>query len=653
MQTHQSPQRRFLPFVLLAASLTIAAGAYSLALPGYWLFDDWPNLAQLIQVADIRTALQFMLAGDAGPLGRPVSLATFALQADAWDTRPEAMLAVNFGIHLLSMLAVFFLAAGLARIGLPQDALRARWIGAFVALLWGLAPFLATTHLMVIQRMTSLSALFLFAGLALFVWAHLTDRRNLRLAALVAGLGLGTLLATFSKENGALLPLLALAILVLWIPREQWLTGTVERLALGLLVLLPSLFILGYLGLGFIETLQRGDYGPRRDFTPVERLLTQPVILLDYLRQLLLPQAVAVTPFMDHIPPSRGWLEPPITLVAWLFWGTLVATAIALRRLAPWFVFGLGFFLLGHILESTHIGLELYFAHRNYVPAFGLFFALVYFALTVSPTHFRVGAGVLLTYALVLALVLFQVTTHWNDKHVNAELWLEYNPHSVRARQLLGWQQAGAGDFENARQTLDQASNQRPEFLVPQLQRTAICVDQEDSFPELLAEVKQALRTSPLYRPAVAMELNRTARQADPSPLCPPRTHAVLIRLADALLDNPRYGERSFTRSHLLLAKAYAYVEKGQPEAAVPLFKEAVRERPDIHAAFQAPALLANLGQYEEAYDFLDELETLTPDNPVEGRLWRQRLDAYRGLLETSEQIDRQEGRLEPADQAP
>lgn len=637
---HHSLPPLVVPLALATLGATLIAALYALALPGYWLFDDWPNLVGLNQVEGMLSSLQFITSGEAGPLGRPVSLATFALQAEAWDDHPEAMLRVNFAIHFLAVVAVFFLAAGLSRIRRPDDARTAWWIGALVSLAWGIAPFLATTHLMIIQRMTSLSGLFLFAGLALFVWAHMFQRARLRHLALVAGLGLGTLLATLSKESGALLPLLALVVLVLWIPRKTWLKQPLERWLVALLVLLPSALLTLYLVNGFVETLYRGDYGDRRDFTPWERLLTQPVIVLDYLKNLLFPRAIAATPFMDHIPHSEGWLEPPVTLFAWIFWGALAALAIALRKLAPWFLFGLAFFLVGHVLESTHIGLELYFAHRNYAPAFGLFFGLVFFAMTVSPQHFRLAATVVFAYILLTGFVLFQVTSHWNDEPETAELWVDYNPHTTRGAQLLAWQYQSMDRFVAARQTLERAANTHPRIALLQIQRTENCVDNIEKFPDLLDEVLAKLEDSVRYRPIAAIELRRLSQHEDPSPLCPPRDHATLIRMAEALLDNPAYARRDFARSQLYLATAFSLVNIDEDAKAVAHFQKALRLHPDLEVAFRALSLQANLGDYDGAFTFLNELNEHAPNDPLRRRLWQTRLDDFRQILQDSREID-------------
>lgn len=633
--------QRVLPLLLLGLLLGAVGLLYSLALPGYALFDEWFSLDGLKSIQDWPSTLVYILSGQTGPLGRPLALATFAMQAWAWPDQPGALLQTNFVLHLLATGCCFAFATGLARLHLPDSTSSPLWIGLGTAALWGLSPFLATTHLMIIQRMSSLAGLWVFAGLAAFVWAHLIDKKKVwqRRCLLITGLGGATILGALSKENGALLPLLALIILWLWIPREQWLRASVDRALLVFLVLLPSLMLLAYLASRLPETLANG-YGPYRYFTPGERLMSQPAILLDYLHNLLFPRAFSVSPFMDQLPAPSGWLDPPITLIAALFWPILLGITIALRRIAPYFLFGLAFFLTGHILESGFIGLELYFAHRNYVPAFGLYFGLVFAIATTVPAQFsRFAIMGLTAYVMLFALVLFQVTSTWNNTAVNAELWLKKNPHSQRGAQFLSMQYSKRGDFAGARRILDEAAKRHPTLPLLQIQRTGNCVGRETEFPQLLKEVTDALRTAS-FQPLAALELAKFAHDEKSADLCPLRNHAALEAMANALLDNPFYADRTIPRSLLFLAKAFARTETNDIPQAIEFFVESFQTNPDLEIAFYGASLMANSGQYSRVYAFLQEVRKKAPHSNLQRALWLKRLDDYLEVIKESERKD-------------
>ncbi|HYN78822.1 MAG TPA: tetratricopeptide repeat protein, partial [Lamprocystis sp. (in: g-proteobacteria)] len=561
-------------------------------------------------------------------LGRPLALATFALQAGAWPDDPAAMLQVNFAIHLAAVGACFMLATGLARLRLPGTSAAPGWIGLGVAALWGLSPFLATTHLMILQRMTGLAGFLVLTGLAAFVWAHLLRDSHPRLsrAGLILGLGVGTTLAAFTKENGALLPLLALVILWLWIPKARRLTNRVDRALIVLLAVLPSALLLGYLASLLPGTLEYG-YGPARYFTPVERLLSQLTIVLDYLHRLLLPTADHVSPYMDRLPAAKGWLDPPVTLVAAGCWAALIALAILLRRSAPYLLFGLSFYLAGQVFESGFINLELYFAHRNYVPSFGVYFALVFAVASAPIPYRRLAVFGLSVYTILFGLVLYQVTTTWNQLQLAGETWVANNPYSERGAQFLSSVYIAQGDYPAAQRVIEAAAQRNPLVPLLQIQRTMICVGQEAQFPELLREVLERLPLA-LYEPEATSELTRVAR-GDPSMGCAKRDFAALAAMADALLTNPPYAAEPITKSNLFLTKAFASAAANQGEEAIAFAMESYRLNRTPDSAFFTASIIAKTGQTERARQFLDEVRQSAPKDPRQRAAWLQRLDAF------------------------
>lgn len=644
---------RFSAILLLIIAILSAWFIYQAALPGQFLFDDPIGLEPLAKVHDFVSAIGFLGSGHAGPLGRPIAMATFLPQREAWPDHPDAMLAVNFAIHLAAMAAAFILAVGLARLRLPETRLETRslWIGLGVAALWGLSPFLATTHLMVIQRVTSVSGFFVLFGLSAFVWAHLIAPRHPRrpILLLVLGLGLGTLLAALSKENGALLPLLALVIFWFWIPSARRPRTLPYRLALILFAVIPGLLVLGYLANLVPGALEHG-YGAHRYFTPEQRLMIQPSILMDYLRNLLLPRAAGVTPFMDHLPAPSGWLNPPITLVGLLFWLGLLALAIGLRHRLPVLLFGLSFFLIGHLLESSIIGLELYFAHRNYVPSFGIYFALIFATAMVPDTYRKAAVSVMTIYVGLFALVLWQATSTWSQPGFAAERWVAESPYSERAVEFLARQAMRQGDYARARQLFDDAAARYPDRPVIQIQRTQICKGREDQFPQLLDEVATHLKTARL-EPFTA-SLLAMAAQGDPMQLCSKRDHAALAVIADALLENPPYIRNRLSHGHLLFTKAMASFHANDMTRAIELLMESFRAYPHLDTAFYAASLMTNLDQDDRVQAFLAEVRQQAPSNLLQRAAWLARLDDFVDFVAKARQARKIEG-AQPIDEKP
>jgi hypothetical protein len=121
------------------AILAFAWFCYQPAISGAFQFDDEFNLGGLEKVDDVRSAIDFALSGIAGPTGRPLALASFALQAENWDQGAAAFLKVNILIHLLN---AALLALSLYQLALQRaiDRNDAAIVAAAAASLWVRRP---------------------------------------------------------------------------------------------------------------------------------------------------------------------------------------------------------------------------------------------------------------------------------------------------------------------------------------------------------------------------------------------------------------------------------------------------------------------------------------------------------------------------------
>ncbi|MDH3551943.1 MAG: hypothetical protein OER22_04950, partial [Gammaproteobacteria bacterium] len=152
-------------FIIL---LALAWFCYRPALDGDFQLDDMAHLAGLASVNDARTATDFVLTGSNSPLGRQLAMLTFALQADDFAAGAGGFLRVNVFIHLFNAL---LLAWCLYQLAITQavDRQKAVLIATSAAGLWVLLPLNATASLLVVQRMTTLSAMFSLAGLGSYL----------------------------------------------------------------------------------------------------------------------------------------------------------------------------------------------------------------------------------------------------------------------------------------------------------------------------------------------------------------------------------------------------------------------------------------------------------------------------------------------------
>jgi len=634
---------RLLPAAVFLAVLAFVGWAYSQALGGTWHFDDSWNLGGLEKIDGPSSALQFILGGRAGPTGRPVALLSFALQADAWPDRPEAMLAVNIIIHLINGLLVFFVAALLARLTAAAhgaSAARQLWLAALAASAWVLAPFLASASLMVIQRMTTLSATFLFAGMAVYLFGRMRVKRRPVQAAVIMtlGAGLGTLLATFTKENGALLPALLLMIELVFLSRLTPIENLNVRRWLWLVLGLPTLAMLGYLGK---RLLLPGNSFQYRDFTLLERLLTQCRVLWDYIGSLLLPRQSAVSPFTDDYMTSTGLLSPFTTLLGLL---GLVAVSVVvwqLRKLWPVLLFGWAFFLVGHLLESTVVALELYFAHRNYVPAFGLFFALAWLVVITPKSDFvrKVAPAFAALWLVLAGAVLADASITWGKPTLAAEIWYMKHQASVRAAHHLAEYYFYENDHLAADKVLNKTLESNRGSLTLELAILANCYGNEDQLNRDWQRTKTTLAEQPGFR-FHEVEALRNIVQANIRGICVLTDNNEILQVLEAIYSSKRQILNSYSRHHL----AYTLAELGdamkQHDYAIERLEEAFEINPSAENAIMIAAQYLERGDRAAALTRLDKALANPPDDfrlrlNYDDLLWRYRQQIQDGVAES------------------
>lgn len=428
----------------------VAVAAYWPGLHGGFFFDDKSSILQAegvrLEILSVESLRQAMASGYSGPSGRPISQLSFALNHYFSGFDPLYFKATNLAIHAASSLLAFFLALRLLAAVLPHARRRDILISAWaLAAAWLLHPIQLLPVLHVVQRMTSLSALFLLAALLL----HASGReRGGRLGTIELLLAWGVLwpLSFFSKETGALFPGFVLA----WelIVRRVG-NGGLDRFARLLAVLAGLTFVAAVIYMLSPAGQWVWAGYDRRAFTPGERLLTEGRVLWVYLGLIVFPRLEALSLYHDDIPLSTGLLEPWTTLPALAGLACLVWLAWWLRRRAPLVSFGIAWFLVGHGLESTFLSLEIAHEHRNYVPLFGILLAGAWaLASALGADGPRKTLGIAFA---IMALTYFPFVTalrahQFGEEGRRTQIEAQHHRSSARAQHDAGRILAGQED---------------------------------------------------------------------------------------------------------------------------------------------------------------------------------------------------------------
>jgi tetratricopeptide (TPR) repeat protein len=303
--------------------------------------------------------------------------------------------------------------------------------------------------------MTILSTTFVYAGLLCYIAGRLRQQQ-LRpygwLLIAVAFLGFVPL-AAFSKESGVLLvPFLVLVeFFILGFRGPDSVAGKIKLLH----GTLAGSFVVGILVLLTNPDLVLDSYS-FREFSLVERVLTQFRVLCIYLSQLILPLPGQLGFFHDDIKVSMGVFDPFSTFLSVMIVFGLIVGSFLLRKRMPITAFGILFFFVSHALESTVFGLEIMFEHRNYTGSFGIFLALVPFAahVTVTPGDRKALAVGSLVIILGFGFLTWQRANIWSTPLSLYQHTYSVHPTSERLNIILANVFAVAGEYGNARTSL-------------------------------------------------------------------------------------------------------------------------------------------------------------------------------------------------------
>ena len=439
---------------LLSVALLTFVGVviYHGGLQGPFLFDDLTNILQVDSVAlrslEVDQLLKVIHDEDGEVLRRPLARLTFALNYYFADQRfdPFVYKLTNLLIHLLTGVALYALTYQLVRhrFGAGTERWNSGYSTLFacaVAGVWLIHPIQLTSVLYAVQRMTSLAAFFVTGGLFVFAIgrARIIGGRPGGWTLIIVGIIAGTALGGLCKETAILTPLFAIVLDWFFYAPQGLTAGSRKKLHViyGALVMM-SASIAGYWildGYGNVVSVYAV-----RDFEPITRLMTQARVLFFYLSLIVVPNIRRYGLFHDDLAPSVGFMTPistAVSLLAWLLVFVIVWRGAMRQRL---WAFGPVWFLLGHSIESTILGLELVHEHRNYLPSFGIVFLFAALSVTHLPRVVRHGG--LRVLCIVLIALTFAWATwvrvdSWRDRLTLSQAWVRNHPTSYRSMDSL------------------------------------------------------------------------------------------------------------------------------------------------------------------------------------------------------------------------
>lgn len=523
---------------------------------------------------------------------RPVAYVSFYWNYLADGFNPRWFRVVNIIIHALNALLVYALICTLLGRFAANGRLRqssALFIAATASILFAVHPLAIESVTYIVQRFTSLVALFSLLALWLYFKSIAAKSRvglwSLRIAAVIA-----MLLAMQTKECSVMVPLLA--VLLDWL---VW--GTRLRLAtfraLPMLLCLPLIPILvmatsaaqhGGLDLHAAVNIVNSRDAPLNHW---HYIVTELTVMAHYLRQLFWPKGLNLDP---EWPKYESLWQGTVLMSLGVLLSLLVTTWWLFRRHRGDVRFALGFacvvwFFLTLSVSSGLVPLPDFVAeHRSYLPSVGMF---VFAACMLDRLRSIAATRVLVPMLVAAAVVALSWKTCLRNEvwRTRERLWedtVAKSPNKYRTWGNLGAAYSDAGKDDKAIECFRAALKIEPQFQNGLLNLSNSLLR--------LNRPKESLNAT-----MQLIEMDKTATTKPP----------VAFTLGLGLAGVGRYDDAvSVFRQILAVAPddvqtrkaiGLVYLQTGLPHRALDHFNHAAKTRPDD------PQLLSLISTAEKA----------------------------------------------------
>lgn len=438
----------------LGMAIIVVAGLifYSNSFKGSFVFDDLDTIMhnKTVVFLDDYSSLSFWTDINK----RPLSFFTFALNYQAHQYSTFGYHLINFLIHILGAIFIYFLARLIFR-QVDEDPewnfKNIHYKSLFVALLFLLHPLQTMGVTYVVQRMTSLAAMFYLLAVFLYLKGRVLyseDKEQKRRQAywFIAGGIFSGILAVLSKQNAVTFPLAFLFADLFFVRNKE---GQPFKRYLGISFSLMIIGFMAVMAFGIVPA-------ETSDISRTSYLLTQFKVILRYLQLLFLP----IGQNIDHgiaVSQGIGMFE----LLGMLVVAVLIFLAVFLYKKFRIISFGIVWFLLALSVESSIIPIrDVIMEHRLYLPMFGFSLVIVDLFYRLFKDKAKVYAtGTLVVILVILGIMTYQRNELWKSPRALWEDSLSKNPGNARGMVNLGAAFIQERDYGNALKYYNNAIN--------------------------------------------------------------------------------------------------------------------------------------------------------------------------------------------------
>jgi tetratricopeptide (TPR) repeat protein len=450
LNTPSGASRSKYEFLLIIFLAVIAFLIYAKTLTGDFIFDDHPNIRDnpYVRLTKITPLGLFKAAFFSPAPNRPVPNISFALNYYFQRYNPVGYHLVNIIIHTINAVLLYLFVKTTFRTPLlrPQSRLCGQ-IAFFTALIWMVHPLQTQSVSYIVQRMNSMAAMFYLLSMLLYAEARFAAGKQKK-TVLFSACVLSAILAFGSKENSVTLPFFI--FLYEWYFFENLSGDWIKRMLPIILVVSVIIGVIAafYFGGSPLERMLSGY--TFRDFTMGQRVMTQFRVVIFYVSLIFWPHPARLN--LDHdFPTSLSLLDPVATLAALVAICGFIGVSVVIAKKERLLSFCILWFLGNLVIESSVVGLEMVFEHRNYLPSMMVVLmtvVLIYRFLKpqwLKPAALIVVAAVFAAWTYERNQVWLHPVTIWKD-------CTEKSPEKARPFNNLG---AALGEYGQHRKAIE------------------------------------------------------------------------------------------------------------------------------------------------------------------------------------------------------
>jgi len=570
-------------FLLIFTSIILVAVVVALywqGLYGPYLLDDLQSIGP-IQVNDLSLTkfISLTFQNETGPLGRPLSIASFIVNHMVFGSEPFGYKAVNLALHIIMAAVVGYFVYLILSLVRPKQNYKLT-ICLFTTVIWLIHPLQVSTVLYPVQRMTILCQLFSLLAINCYLHARLSQWQNKKNTWVYFALfGINCILAIAAKETALLLPFYLFILEYFILDFKGRHLKVNQRLKQSYYL---GLFATTMAGAGYFYYYLSHFMGLYADkpFTLLERLYTQTKVLVFYLQQIIFPRLSSMGLYHDDFPIAHNF-DLSVFLSTTLIIG-LISLALIFKKRWPIAALGCLWFFVSHLLESTIFPLELVFEHRNYLASIGVILIPIYFLAQLAQSP-RIKLKNLYPLVGCLYIVVLMSMT-WSRAHSwsSSELFLKnamaFHPNSPRLHiEIANWY-LNYNLYDMAFAELDTAQQLQPSNSGIALHKVLIHCHANSLPQDILDEAKNNVQKFPItpYTILILDQLVTNIFEQKCTSISP--RHAMQI--IQAAYQNPRLQYYPKYQAVLYHLEAGLQMRQNNPKDAIILLQKSYEAYP-------------------------------------------------------------------------